>query len=196
MKKFMPQIHSKLTLFLSLFVLISCNDQKPAAVSSTPPSFKELRQGVTSDSLDSVRRFNLAHHSGRIIKTVLLVSAHEHEVGLSGTKSDEFAATEGALFWYPSEGVRRFWMPDTYFNLDLVFLDAQLKIVDIDRNLQAHPGRQEPPPIQFSRSVFSRHVLEVRADSDTAKALKIGDQLRILPPLNLSQIESKIHQQQ
>ena len=199
MNKFMPQICLKLTLFLVFSSLCACQDESAkseSTPSSSEPTFKQLRAGVKDDPLDSVRRFNLGHPSGRLIKTVLLYSVKEHEVGLSGTKAHEFDDNEGALFWYDARGVRRFWMPDTYFNLDLVFLDSALRIIDIDENLEAHPGREEPPAIKFSKSVRARHVLEIKSSSDFARSLKVGDQLQVLSPLNLSQIESKIHQMQ
>tara|TARA_R110000868_G_scaffold175888_6_gene413127 strand:+ start:2007 stop:2606 length:600 start_codon:yes stop_codon:yes gene_type:complete len=199
MNKFMPQLWLKLTLFLVFSALSGCQDQSDQSdqiALNHEPTFKQLRAGVKSDKLDSVRRFNLGHPSGRFIKTVLLYSAREQEVGLSGTKSEEFDQNEGALFWYDRKGPRRFWMPDTYFNLDLVFLDSDLRVIDIDKNLEAHPGRDEPPQIKFSKTVQARHVLEVKASSDFAESLKVGDQLRVLSPLSLSQIESKIRQMQ
>ncbi|MBH47551.1 MAG: hypothetical protein CME71_05225 [Halobacteriovorax sp.] len=197
MNKFMPQIWLKLTLFLVFSSFYGCQDETIKSQSTSPidePTFKQLRAGVKNDPLDSVRRFNIAHPSGRLIKTVLLYSVKEHEVGLSGTKDHEFDDNEGALFWYDAVGLRRFWMPDTYFNLDLVFLDSELRVIDVDKDLEAHPGREEPPAIKFSKSVRARHVLEIKSASDFASAIKVGDQLKVLSPLNLSQIESKIHQ--
>ena len=195
MNKFMPQISLKLILFLSLSAFIGCQDES-VTTQKEPATFKTLRTANANDPLDSVRRFRLAHPSSRMIETVLLVSMKEQEVGLSGTKDHEFKDNEGALFWYPSTGTRRFWMPDTYFNLDLVFLDDELTIVDIDKNLEAHPGMDEPPNIVFSKTVRARHVLEVKASSEFAKALKVGERLQVLAPLNLSQIESKTRQLQ
>ncbi len=192
----MPQILLKLIFFLFLCTLSACQEKAPAPGKTEVATFKQLRAGSASDPLQSVRRFNLAHPSGRVIKTVLLVSPIEQEVGLSGTKAHEFEENEGALFWYPSNGIRRFWMPDTYFNLDLVFLDEQLTVIDIDRNLVAHPGRQEPPEIAFSKTVQARHVLEVKAGSPISDVLKIGDRLQVLTPLSLSKIESEIRQKQ
>lgn len=195
MNKFMPQICLKLILFLILTGLLACQDQT-VTVQASEATFKQLRSGSDGDRLDSVRRFKLGHPTGRFINTILLVSMKEHEVGLSGIKNNDFKENEGALFWYPDVSTRRFWMPDTYFNLDLFFLDGELRVVDIDRNLLAHPGKVEPPPIMFSKTVRARHVLELRADSAVSKEIKIGDQLQVLSPLSLSQIESKIHQQQ
>ncbi len=195
MNKFMPQISLKLILFLSLSVFIGCQD-KTVTAQNEPATFKELRTPNENDPLDSVRRFSLASPSGRMVKTVLLVSRKEQSVGLSGTKDDEFQDNEAALFWSTEEVERRFWMPDTYFNLDLIFLDGELKIVEIDRNLQAHPGMDEPPNIVFSKTVLSRFILEVKANSEFSKNLKIGERLQVLAPLSLSQIESKIRQLQ
>lgn len=192
----MPQILLKLTIFLILTSLFACKEDVNTQVNSDAATFKELRQGISGDPLESVRRFNLVHSSGRMVKTILLVSARQQEVGLSGTKDHEFADNEAALFWYPESSVKRFWMPDTYFNLDIIFLDDDLKIIEIDRNVEAHPGRQEPPPIALSKMVNARHVLEVRAKSPISEVLKIGDRFEVLQPLSLSKIESEIRRQQ
>ena len=194
----MPHFRLKLTLFLAVCTLVSCDFQKTEKLQNTTSqsvaTFKQLRAKASADPLDDVRRFNLAHSSGRTLQTVLLVTPEEQRVGLSGVKDNEFADNEAALFWYEEDDIKRFWMPDTYFNLDIIFLDESLRIIDIERDMPAHPGMQEPPPIRYTRSIRARHVLEVKAKSDISGVLKIGDQFQLLPPLNLSQIESKIRQ--
>ena len=36
----------------------------------------------------------------------------------------DFENDEGKLFFYLSYSTRTFWMPNTYFNLDIIYLDA------------------------------------------------------------------------
>ncbi|MEC7183898.1 MAG: DUF192 domain-containing protein [Bdellovibrionota bacterium] len=130
--------------------------------------------------------------SGEVIRVKLALTEEEKTKGLSGVSENQFKKDEGLLFFYSKRGRRSFWMPDTYFPLDLFFLDKKLKIVDIVRNLPNHPGFQEPPPIPRARTVFAFHVLEMRSDSHLAKKLSHGDQLQWLSSISLSEIESKI----
>ena len=130
--------------------------------------------------------------SGEVIRVKLALTEEEKTKGLSGISENKFKKDEGLLFFYSKRGKRSFWMPDTYFPLDLFFLDKKLKIVDIVRNLPNHPGFQEPPPIPRARTVFAFHVLEMRSDSHLAKKLNHGDQLQWLSSISLSEIESKI----
>ena len=116
--------------------------------------------------------------SGQIIQIRLAVSSEEKIQGLSGIPDDKFADDEGMLFVYEQDDYKLFWMPDTYFDLDIFFLDENMKVLDVERNVPHHPGREEPPAIARTRSIFSRHVLEMRADSELAKNIDVGDQLK------------------
>jgi len=111
------------------------------------------------------------------LKTKVVFNEEDHTRGLSGIPSSQYQYDQGMLFYYFKDNFRRFWMPDTYFDLDIFFLDKDFKILDVQRNVTHHPGRSEPPPIVRTRTVKCRHILELRADSTLAKKLKIGDKL-------------------
>ncbi len=138
----------------------------------------------------------LALPDGTILRTQLAITPEEQRRGLSGVSSKQFAGDQAMLFVYPQKGWRSFWMPNTYFNLDIFFLDGDLKVLYIERNLTAHPGHSEPPPIQRTKSYLAQHVLEMRADSSAARKLKAGMALRWISPTSLSQIISSIHRRQ
>ena len=142
---------------------------------------------------DPLKSAKIKLPSGEIIRVKLALSEEEKTKGLSGVSDNQFKKDQGLLFFYSQRGKRSFWMPDTYFPLDIFFLDKKLKIVDIVRNLPNHPGFEEPPPIPRARTVFSFHVLEMRSDSPLAKKLNHGDQLHWLSSISLSEIESKTH---
>ena len=156
--------------------------------SCTNPIFSDLFD--KKSSLESVK---IKLPSGEIIRVRLALSEEEKTKGLSGISDNQFKKDEGLLFFYTKRGKRSFWMPDTYFPLDIFFLDKKLKIVDIVRNLPNHPGFEEPPPIPRARTVYAFHVLEMRSDSHLAKKLNHGDQLHWLSSISLSEIESRIH---
>lgn len=119
--------------------------------------------------------------SGEKIKLRLATTPEAQSRGLSGIKSHEFADNEGMLFMYNQSAPRRFWMPDTYFNLDIYFLDANFKILAVEKNVPHHPGRQEPPLIYQTKTYVSQHVLEMKSSSKISKKLKAGDKLRLKP---------------
>jgi uncharacterized membrane protein (UPF0127 family) len=58
-----------------------------------------------------------------VIKTKLAFTPSEQEQGLSGIRPENFNNDQGMLFFYLEDGEKLFWMPDTYFNLDLFYLD-------------------------------------------------------------------------
>ena len=116
--------------------------------------------------------------SGKIINTRVVVKMADQVRGLSGTPENEFKDDEAMLFYYESAAPRRFWMPDTYFDLDIFFLDQDFRIIDIERDVKHHPGYSETPPIPTTRTIIAHHVLEMKSSSKLSKELKPGDQLK------------------
>ncbi len=102
----------------------------------------------------------------------VLVTDAEHAKGLSGIKPSEFKETEGALFFFKKTGMRNFWMPNTYFDLDIIYLNEDFKILSIDRGVKHHPSRSEPIP--RATPTISRHVLEIKSGTALSKILKPG----------------------
>jgi uncharacterized membrane protein (UPF0127 family) len=129
---------------------------------------------------------------GDLFKIKLAINLEEQIRGLSGTRSHQFNSNEGLLFFYLETNIRKFWMPNTFFPLDIFYLDKKMKVLDIVRDLPFHPGYNEPPPIPRAKPVISRHVLEMRSDSPLSKKIKKGDQLEFISQFSLSEIESKI----
>jgi uncharacterized membrane protein (UPF0127 family) len=115
--------------------------------------------------------------SGDLLRTTLAISDAEQTRGLSGTLSSQWGADQAMLFLYKEQAPRRFWMPDTYFDLDIFFLNVVkngFKVIDLQRNVPHHPGRSVPPEIATTRTVTSQMVLELRADSLISKKIEVG----------------------
>lgn len=136
---------------------------------------------------------NLEHKE---IKLRFALTKVEHTKGLSGLKPNQFSMKEGMLFVNKEMGPRKFWMPDTYFNLDIIFLDQDLKIVGIEKDVLAHPGMNTPPEIVTTQIYNAQFILEVKSKNPFSKNLKTGDQLIFKGNTNLSEIVSKIHPEQ
>ena len=118
---------------------------------------------------------------GDKIKLRLAITPETQTRGLSVLRDHEFQDNEGMLFVYDKSGPRRFWMPDTYFNLDIYFLDSNYKILAVEKNVPHHPGRQEPPAIYQTKTYEAQHVLELKSSSKISKKLKKGNQLKLIP---------------
>ena len=89
------------------------------------------------------------------------------EQGLSDTIS--LPAGSGMLFVFDTASKYGFWMKDMKYDLDLVWIDADLKIVDITADVAA-----DSYPKIFYPSQPVRYVLEVNKKFSTAHGLKIG----------------------
>lgn len=170
----MAQKTLNLIIFLSLSLLFACNSEK--------------------DPFGDLRKTNLLLENGRMLTVKLAITPEEQQQGLSGLKDQDFPNEEGMFFYYQNVGPKRFWMPDTYFNLDIIFLDQEMKVIAIERNVPAHPGRSEEPPIFQTKTYLARHVLEVKSSSQIAKSIREGDKIIWQKSEVPTQIESSIRQ--
>jgi len=145
-----------------------------------------------SESRNSTNSLKLKAPSGELIKTRLVYTPRDMEQGLSGTKPDQFAEDEGMLFFYMADDEKNFWMPDTYFDLDLIYLNHDLIINDIIRKLPHYTGRSNPDLIPRARNVYARHVLEMKATSPISAKLKVGDKLEWISSQSLGETTERI----
>jgi uncharacterized membrane protein (UPF0127 family) len=143
------------------------------------------------DLFSELRKGQIALPSGRMLKVKLAITPTETTKGLSGIQDSDYDPFNGLLFFFKENGPRSFWMPDTYFNLDIIFLDENLKIVDIDRNVPHHPGRVEPIP--RAKTVFSRHVLEIKSSSPLSQDFQVGQKLNWVGQLKWLQTQTMIN---
>ena len=140
--------------------------------------------------------YQMSNPSSQKVNVRLALTRMEHSRGLSGIKASDFPDTQSMLFVNDHMGDRRFWMPDTYFNLDIMFLDSNLKIVGIERNVPAHPGMDEPPVIFRTKTYKAQFVLETKSSAPFSKNLKVGDKLKWISPTPISEIVLKTRQLQ
>ena len=164
-------IHKTIT-YISLIgmILLSGCQSEPSQKSKTPTEFKnhlaKYQQGV----------FQLP--SGEKVLTAFAISSDQQIQGLSGIQPANFADNHAMLFHYKRSETKGFWMPDTYFDLDIYFLSSDFKVIYINRDTPHHPGRQEPPSIARTPPVYCRHVLEMKSSSPLAKKIKNGMKLK------------------
>ncbi len=79
----------------------------------------------------------------------------------------------GMLFVFDTEGERSFWMQNTYVALDLAFIDADFRVVDIQQmepeTTDIHDGAR---PAMFA--------LEVRQGWFAEKGIAVGDRCQLI----------------
>jgi uncharacterized membrane protein (UPF0127 family) len=140
--------------------------------------------------------YQISNPTAQKVTLRLALTRQENAHGLSGLKSSEFTNDEGMLFVNAEMDKRQFWMPDTYFNLDIIFLDKDLKIIGLEKDVPAHPGMAEPPAIYRTKAYVAQFILETKTGAPFSKKLKVGDKLKWISPTSLSEIVLKTRRPQ
>lgn len=158
------QFTKKLMLFLLLSVsTTSCN-------------------GLFGHNLESYEKAYFVLPDGDFMTVYIAKTPLQQKKGLSGVRKTDFMGNTGMLFPSKKMHMRQFWMPETYFNLDIVFMNQDYYILDIHRNLQSSPKKAqeiEEGDIKYSKMVFSQHVLELRSGSPMARKIRPGMVLKL-----------------
>ncbi|MBP2832189.1 DUF192 domain-containing protein [Aquimarina sp. U1-2] len=81
---------------------------------------------------------------------------------------------QGMLFIFPEEAPRSFYMKNTEFALDIIFIDANYKVVSIQKNAQ--PLNETSLPSEGP----AQYVLEVNAGLSEQWNLKPGDSISFI----------------
>jgi uncharacterized membrane protein (UPF0127 family) len=104
-------------------------------------------------------------------------SAADQETGLM--KRDSMPADHGMIFIFFDDQVRRFWMKNTRFPLDILFLDSTGKVVSIHQ-MQAYDLNET------SSDFPARYAVELNTGVAAQSGVKVGDILDIPPPARSS----------
>lgn len=94
----------------------------------------------------------------------------------------ELAENRGMIFIFPEPGVETFWMKNTIIPLDMIWLDEDLEVVWIERDVP--PCDADPCPSHGSESIVSKFVLELAAGGAERYGIVKGSvlQLRNIDP--------------
>lgn len=156
----------KKTTFLSLLfaasLLVSCKDQPEASkeIITEPVVFKQEAEAyLTTTGGDTIQHLMLE----------IADDDYQRETGLM--YRDSMEDDQGMLFIFDNEEPRGFYMKNTHIPLDLIFLNAQNKIVSITKN--AKPQSLET----ILSEVPAQYVLEVNAGLSDQWNLAVGDSL-------------------
>ncbi len=140
---------------------ISCKEASKKIVTTAPITFtKEGSLSVYKQETDSL----LIQLDIEIAET-----AYETQTGLMYRNSMEDG--QGMLFIFPEIAYHSFYMKNTKFPLDIIYIDEQLKVASIIKNAQ--PLDESSLPSQ----VPVKYVLEVKAGLSDVWGINTGDRI-------------------
>jgi uncharacterized membrane protein (UPF0127 family) len=109
--------------------------------------------------------------NNRIFKVEIADTLTKQIKGLSGKKN--ICSSCGMLFIFPDSQVRKFWMKDMNFPLDIIWINNG-KIVNISKNLLPEG---ENPSKTYSSVAQANYVLEINAGQSDKLNINIGDKI-------------------
>ncbi|WP_036379515.1 DUF192 domain-containing protein [Muricauda sp. MAR_2010_75] len=150
-----------LLVSVSFFVLISCKTESKREIKTETIAFK--KEGdlsifkVGTDSIVSNFDIEIAD------------TDYETQTGLMYRASME--ENQGMLFIFPKEAMHSFYMKNTEFPLDIIYIDGNQKIASFQKNAQPYNESSLPSkvPVQY--------VLEVNAGVSDQLGLQVGDSI-------------------
>ena len=95
---------------------------------------------------------------------------------------DSLARDSGMLFDLGSAGTTSFWMKGMRFPLDMVWIDADQRIVGVTANVQPQRGAPDSQLRLYPSPDSTRYVLEVNAGVASERSLAQGMQLAFTLP--------------
>lgn len=158
----------KRNAFLSLLIIggffLSCREEKKPArqITTAPIEFKKEGEiYLTKASGDTLQHLEIE----------IADDDYQRETGLMYRTS--LKPKHGMLFIFEDEQPRGFYMKNTYIPLDLIFVNANNKVVSISKD--ASPESMET----IESEVPAKYVLEINAGFAEDWDLQIGDSLII-----------------
>ncbi|MEI7482914.1 MAG: DUF192 domain-containing protein [Elusimicrobiota bacterium] len=114
------------------------------------------------------------------VKVELALTPEAQEKGLMFR--NELAGDRGMLFVFTEGSEKNFWMKNTFVELDIIFLDKELKVVKtFHRVAPSKPGQSDFDVARVGAPAF--YVLEIAGGAARKHGLKPGASLKIsFPP--------------
>ena len=134
-------------------------------------TFVVIKIAVAGDFYDRGTLEILTNNGSHRFVVELAKTPEEHQKGLM--HRDSLPINTGMLFMFENTEIRHMWMLNTLISLDMLFTDADKKIIKIEQNTQA-----------LSKKIISSEfpalwVLELRGGTSERLGLKVGDRLRL-----------------
>ena len=93
----------------------------------------------------------------------------DRQLGLMFRKS--MPESQGMLFVFPQQSVQSFWMRNTYISLDMIFVNADKKIITIHKHTKTLSDQS------YRSTGPAKYVIEVDAGFSDKFNIKVGDKV-------------------
>ncbi len=160
----MRNIRHRLSFLLVFVVLFSCKEESKVTIKTEEVTFtKEGKLNIFKKELDSLVKQ---------LDVEFAESDYETQTGLMYRKGME--DNQAMLFIFPEVAMHSFYMKNTAFALDIIFIDENLKIASFQKNAQPfnETGLSSKVPIKY--------VLEVNAGLAEKWLLEVGDTIEFI----------------
>ena len=150
----------KSTLVLLLF-LVSCKTESKQEIKTETVTFtKEGQLTITQNESGSV-----------IAQLDIEIADTEYETQTGLMYRESMNDSQGMLFVFKDVAEHSFYMKNTLFSLDIIYIDANLKIASFQKNTTPFDEKSLPSgvPVQY--------VLEVKGGLADRWGLQVGDQI-------------------
>ncbi len=147
--------------FILVLVLVSCKTEPKNAIQTESITFsKEGELSVIDPKTEQIKAS---------FEVELAETPYETQTGLMYRASME--ESQGMLFIFPDVTVHSFYMKNTEFSLDIIFIDENLNIVSFQKNAK-------PFDENGLSSIFPiKYVLEINAGLSDRLGLAVGDRI-------------------
>lgn len=142
-------------------LIVSCKEEPRKVVKTEPVVFKkEGELTIIKQKVDTL-----------ITSLDIEIAESEYETQTGLMYRESMANDQGMLFIFPDERMHSFYMKNTEFPLDIIFIKADSTIASFQENAQPHneTGLSSQVPIKY--------VLEVNAGLAQKWLLEVGDKI-------------------
>jgi len=93
---------------------------------------------------------------------------------------EQLGENEGMLFVYEEESPRSFWMKNTLIPLDIIFLDSEMRIINIEK-ANPEPNTSDENLASYRSERPAQYVLEINQNRSEEIGLEKGDKMSLRP---------------
>ena len=152
-------------VLLAMLLMIGCSSPTP------PPADETANRQPATDNVGS----RVIFPDNFVVSVEIAADEELRAQGLM--YRDHIDPGKGMLFVFPRDDVFSFWMKNTRIPLDMIWVDANKRIVGIRENVP--PCKVEDCP-SYGPGVVARYVLEVGGGEAAKHGLKVGDLLQFI----------------
>ncbi len=160
---FMKRIILKIGLCMAIGLLVfSCKEESKKVVTTAPITFtKEGNLEIYRADTDSL-----------LIQLDIEIAETEYETQTGLMYRDSMEDNQGMLFIFPDVAYHSFYMKNTKFPLDIIYIDEDLKVASIIKNAQPLDESSLPSEAPV------KYVLEVNGGLSDLWGIQSGDRIQ------------------